>query len=122
MTRASPIRCARAKSVLDEEDDKDEIDKYARYASTLLKDIGPQGLVEGAKLTIDDTSQKLKLTMRIKHVALDPEKHPNGFIIGGDVEAAAAGAQKLMAETEKEPSAAASSNAAASARRRTWAR
>ena len=104
--------CEGDESVLDEEEDKDEIDKYARYASTLLKDIGPQGLVEGAKLTIEDTSQDLKLTLRIKHVALDPEKHPNGFIIGGDVEAAAAGAQKLMAETEKEPSAAASSNAA----------
>jgi hypothetical protein len=96
---------------LDPIEEKDEIEKYARYRGMTLASL-PKAVVNGCLLKIDDATQgDLTITLRVHHAVIDPEAAPLGFLCAGAVAAApepepaagASGASKRVLDKPQSP-------------------
>lgn len=83
-----------------EELEQEEIAANEAKLPKLLSE-APFSLTDGAMLDVDDHSQSLACQLLIRHcVDLDPEKHPEGFIVAGSAAAVAADATPASLATE----------------------
>lgn len=96
---------------LDPIEEKDEIEKYARYRGMTLASL-PKAVVNGCLLKIDDATQgDLTITLRVHHAVIDPEAAPLGFLCAGAVATApepepaagASGASKRVLDKPQSP-------------------